>query len=131
MTLLSTQLRSIVDRSIDAFHRFFGRQLEAFLTVGLQARGFDIELTTSLEDIETCLLRVFEDFVLSLSDLSVMVKGTKVKLWNVTLDEGRLERCRELIIKSFPGYVQEARASIAECIVHNLDRASAKNGKQL
>ena len=58
VTLLSTQLRSIVDRSIDAFQSFFGRsrQLEAFLRVGLQARGSDIELTTSLEEIEKSLL---------------------------------------------------------------------------
>lgn len=88
VTLLCTQVRGIVDRSIAAFLQFFGpQQMDAFLRVGLQAQGSEIELTTSLEEIEVSLVQVFKDFVVSLSDLSFTVDSNTVTLWSVTLEE--------------------------------------------
>lgn len=107
ITLLCTQVRGIVDRSIDAFLDFFGpsRQVEAFLRVNLQAKGDQIVLTTSLEEIEVSLLQVFKDFVVSLSDLSFTVNDHTVTLWSVTLEEA---------------HVQDALQQIAESILQNL-----------
>lgn len=111
VTLLCTQVRGIVDRSIAAFLQFFGpQQMDAFLRVGLQAQGSEIELTTSLEEIEVSLVQVFKDFVVSLSDLSFTVDSNTVTLWSVTLEEA---------------YVQEAQASITKNILHNLERVEA------
>eukprot|EP00913_Durusdinium_trenchii_P033412 g31280.t1 len=94
--------------SIDAFLDFFGpsRQVEAFLRVNLQAKGDQIVLTTSLEEIEVSLLQVFKDFVVSLSDLSFTVNDHTVTLWSVTLEEA---------------HVQDALQQIAESILQNLE----------
>ena len=117
VTLLSTQVRGVVDRSIEAFLKFFGpeRQMDAFLQVGLTGQGSEIELTTSLEEIEISLVQVFKNFVVSLSDLSLKVNSdfadaSSVTLWSVTLEET---------------YVQEAQASITQSILHNLERVEA------
>ena len=92
LTLLSIQLRSVVDRSIEAFVDFFGRferDASAFLRVGLRAEGPKIRFTTSLEEVEICLLQVFRNFVVSLNGLKLPGYGghSSSALWNVSLDE--------------------------------------------
>ncbi|CAJ1393417.1 unnamed protein product [Effrenium voratum] len=117
-TLLSTQVRGIVDRSIAAFVQFFARfrpeEAEAFLSVGLQAKGPEIILTTSVEEIEVCLLEVFESFVVCLNGLSLdrpaspaASAAASESLWKVSLEEG---------------YIQEARACLAGHLRRNLER---------
>ena len=113
LTLLSIQLRSVVDKSIAAFVHFFGRfgrgGNEAFLRVGLQADGPDIKFTTSLEEVEICLLQVFKNFVVSLNGLRLpdgyAQRGYSMKLWSVSLEEA---------------YVQQAQHTVAVTMRQNL-----------
>jgi len=103
-TLLSIQLRSVVDQSIDAFVSFFDRfgcrENEAFLWVGLEADGPEIKFTTSLEEVEICLLQVFKNFVVSLNDLRLPARYNEhnsVKLWNVSLEETYVQQAGERV----------------------------------
>eukprot|EP00435_Cladocopium_sp_Y103_P068298 s670_g31.t1 len=116
VTLLCTQVRGVVDRSIAAFLQFFGpQQMDAFLRVGLQAQGSEIELTTSLEEIEVSLVQVFKDFVVSLSDLSFTVDSNTVTLWSVTLEEAYVqEDCVMEELKTLRAVQQNISSKCAE-----------------
>ena len=103
-TLLSIQLRSVVDQSIDAFVSFFDRfgcrENEAFLWVGLEADGPEIKFTTSLEEVEICLRQVFKNFVVSLNDLRLPARYNEqnsVQLWNVSLEETYVQQAVERV----------------------------------
>mmetsp|Transcript_1989 Transcript_1989/g.7603 ORF Transcript_1989/g.7603 Transcript_1989/m.7603 type:complete len:4147 (+) Transcript_1989:89-12529(+) len=122
--LLSTHLRSVVDRSIHAYVNFFQRfaaetfsdpsqvlrlgdnddRADAFLTVSLTAQFGDIRFTTPLVKIEEALLGIFRNFVVSLRGLQRPdVKLEKFPdlerqhLWEVSLDEGHVKVAEEFI----------------------------------
>jgi len=123
--LLSTQIRSIVERSIEAYAGFFRRfaaetmsiprqvlrlsdnddREDAFLTVGLTAKEGDICFTTPLEQIADALLEIFRNFVVCLRGLERPdVKlgknpcSDRPYLWDVSLDEHHVKVAEEFIV---------------------------------
>jgi dynein heavy chain, axonemal len=134
-TLLSNQVRGVIDRSIEAFVRFFHRfeteqstlassstrfmhsftqrleehvtgsgNEEAFLRVGLKACDGEIGFTTTLEEVEGSLLKIFREFVTCLTQLPR--PDVKLGKWNgngqptlfdVSLDEPHMKEAEELV----------------------------------
>ncbi|CAE8599050.1 unnamed protein product, partial [Polarella glacialis] len=129
-TLLSTQVRGIVERSIETFVSFFQRfrttgqsrrcwqakercwsgvevAEDAFLRVGLKANGGDISFTTPLEQVEDSLVHIFREFVVSLRGLErpdVKLGRWHGKgqrnLWDVSLDERHVKHAEELVAET-------------------------------
>jgi len=110
--LLSTQMRSVVERSIEAYVGFFRRfakegpmtpnhvvgladsdeREDAFLVLGLTAQFGDIRFCTSLEQVAERLLDIFRSFVVCLRGLerpdAKLGKGpSTTHLWEVSFEE--------------------------------------------
>ena len=124
--LLSTQVRGVVDRSVQAYAAFFARfakeglraphqvvqlgdrdeQEDAFLTASLTAEAGEIQFTTPLDQVTERLVAVYRDFVVSLRGLQrprarwaprPPDAPAKETLWEVSLDEPHVAKAEQAI----------------------------------